>query len=390
MYTKVLPSISPNKIKYPYHFEITQKNIYSLEELYYHCYYYWKESIDDFIMGKLEDWIREELDLPSIANQIASTKEKNSKCITKQYIDFLGIIDYFSDKELYLLGKEIFRWEHKHEWEKAKDKGDLYIRRGEYEKAIEYYEKALQYTEDSRVLNNIGIAYMERKQYEKAYQYLFAAYTKTPQNIKILFNLSFVAQQQKEYKKAEEFLKEALSIKECGEGWYYYGQLQEKLENEEEAYLAYQRSITFSDSIEGFLALARWYRQRNQVDQALQVIEQLPSKHNWGYYIEKAKILEQQKKSEDGIQLLQEAFHTFTPHPQGFIMLSKLYRTTNQKDQASKIIQQALQLYPNNDAVKLEWARVQKKEGKIKNYQEILKDILFGWIQKYRNPLEKL
>ncbi|NLL70062.1 MAG: tetratricopeptide repeat protein [Epulopiscium sp.] len=390
MYTKVLLSLSPSQVRYPYRFEMTDKTIYSLEELYYHCYHYWKESLDDFLMGKIEEWIKEELHLPSIANQMAKIKEQGENQITKQYIEFLSLIEYFSDEELYVLSKEIFRWEHKHEWERAKDKGDLYIHKREYQKAIEYYQKALQYTEDVTVLNNVGIAYMEMGQYEKARQYLFAAYGKNSKNAKILLNLSQLAVQEKEYEKAEDYLKKALAVHESGQGWCYYGRLKEKMGQEEEAFEAYQRSITFPDSQDGYIALARWYQSKRDPDKALDILEQMPSKYHWDYYIEKAKILEMQHKEKEGIALLQKAFHTFTPHPQGFVHLSRFYRITHQMDQANKIIQQALQFYPDNKEIQLEWARVQKREGKIKNYQDTLKNILFGWIRNYRSESEDL
>ncbi|NMA83754.1 MAG: tetratricopeptide repeat protein [Epulopiscium sp.] len=390
MYTKVLPSISPTQIKQPYRFEMTGIIIYSIEELYYHCYHYWKESIDDFIMGRLEAWIRDALGLPFIANQIARIQEESQISITKQYMEFLSLIDYFQDKELYALSKKIFRWEHKHEWERAKDKGDLYMHRGEYTQAIVQYQKALEYTEDGKLLNNISMAYMQMGQYQKASQYLTAAYKKEPQNPKILINCALLAQQQKDYEQAENYLQSALTIEETGIGWFYYGSLKEQMGRKEEAYEGYQRSILFKDSQEGFLALARWHRKNGEPEKALEKLEQMPFTHHWDFYIEKANILETENKGAEAIIVLQKASQSLLPNPQGLTTLSRLYRTNNQVPQAKKIIEQAIQLYPENVEVQLEWSRVQKKEGKTKSYQQKLKKILFGWIQRYRQQSEEL
>ena len=79
--------------------------------------------------------------------------------------------------------------------------GALYYHQRNYEKAKEYYDKALE-SGDNRALRNLGILYIEQKEYEKAEEYFKKAIDTGDNNA--LNNLRILYTEQNEHTKLEE------------------------------------------------------------------------------------------------------------------------------------------------------------------------------------------
>lgn len=88
--------------------------------------------------------------------------------------------------------------------------GALYYNQGNYEKAKEYYNKALE-IKDYRALNNLGLLYKEQKNYEKAEEYFVKSLEIEDSNIRALNNLSILYKEQNENEKLEK-LKQKYKI----------------------------------------------------------------------------------------------------------------------------------------------------------------------------------
>lgn len=104
--------------------------------------------------------------------------------------------------------------------------GNIYIKLGQYDKAVSYYEKALAISRqekdrkaEGRALNNLGYICRRRRQYDKAAEYCKDALAicreaedKEGEGI-VLQNLGHIFYEQRQYDKAEENSKNALAIK---------------------------------------------------------------------------------------------------------------------------------------------------------------------------------
>lgn len=378
----VLLSVSPETVQKPYCFYMTQKKVYSLEELLYHCYFFWKQSIDDFLMGNLEQWIEEQLHLSHIASKITWIKNKE-KTITDQYMGFLDIIEYFTADELHSIQKEMFRWEHKDEWEKCREKGDYLLQQHKLKEALQWYEKGLQLEEDALLLNNTGVAYMKLGEYDIAYQYLQRALDKKMDDPRLLLNLIEVSLCKKKTKKAQEYLKLAQKTASAKDLYFYEGELHQASGNYKKAEESYKKAVELGDQYISIVKLAGLYTKQNQYEEAVKTLQQISLK-NPQYYIELAQIFYEWGRNEQAIKYAKEALEqdqTFIP---GWLFLARLFREKKDLPSALEAVEKARSLSPEMDGVQLEYARIQKAQGKAKDYQYTLKSILKKWIERYR------
>lgn len=383
--SSLILSVSPETVERPYYFYMTKIKVYSIEELYYHCYHYWKQSIDDFLMGKLEDWVRVELGLSHISGQIKRIKD-GQQSITEQYIGFLDLIDYFYESELDTLRKEIFKWENKAEWEKYKEKADYFMSLKKPEEAIKWYKKAIVFDENSKVYNNMGIACMHLGWYDDAAYFLTKANEKESNNLSILLNLTELYILKTDYEKAAEYLNEAAAMEDSKLIWFYYGELYNNQGSENEAVESYKRSIKKGDDYDSYIRLSRLYIGKRQYELAEDYLEQIPSKlRKEEYWLEYSNLYESWNKEELAIDYAQKSIEINKNYILAWVRLARLYRKKKKLEDASRAIQEALKINDEYEGAKLEQARIQKEQGKQKDYQGSLLELVKRWIHRYRH-----
>ncbi|WP_058485678.1 tetratricopeptide repeat protein [Defluviitalea phaphyphila] len=382
--SSLILSVSPEKVERPYYFYITKIKVYSLEELYYHCYHYWRESIDDFIMGKLEDWIKNELGLISISGQIVKIKDQYSS-ITDQYINFLKLIDYFYESELELLRKEIFKWENKAEWEKCKEKADYFMKQNKPEEALKWYKKAIVFDENEKIYNNMGVAFMRLGLYEDATYFFTKANEKKPNYIPILLNLVEVNMLRKNYEEAGRYLNQAAMIEDSKTIWYYYGELYNHKGMEEEAVESYKRAIDKGDDFKSYISLAKFYVRKKEYDKAKECLDKIPaSSRNEVFWLEYAKLYEILEKKNLIFEYIKKSIEKNPKYIYAWIALARFYRKDKNFEKAYEAIYKAFRIDDENDEAKLELAKIQKEEGNKKEYKFSIKQLIKKWIHRYR------
>ena len=382
--SSLILSVSPENVERPYCFDMTRVRVYSIEELYYHCYHYWKQSIDDFIMGKLEDWIRIELGLSHISGQIAKIKDEYSS-ITEQYIRFLGLIDYFYDSELESLRKEIYKWEHKAEWEKCKEKADYFMAQEKPEEAMKWYMKAIVFDENPKIYNNMGVASMHMGWYRDAAYYFQKAYQKEPNSIPILLNLTDVYILQKNFKEAGKYLSQAAQLDDSQVIWYYYGELYNSMGNQKKAIEAYLKAISKGDHFDSYIKLARIYVQEKDFETAQAYLEKIKtSQRNEIYWMEYSKLYEAWDKKDLALEAVQKSISKNKNYIYSWIALARFQRRNNCLEEAEKAISEALRIDAENEEAQIEAAKIQKELGKEKEYRQSLKELINKWVHRYR------
>mgnify|MGYP000860395927 CR=1 FL=1 len=382
--SSLILSVSPEIVERPYYFYMTKVRVYSIEELYYHCYHYWKQSIDDFLMGKLEDWIRVELGLSHISGQIAKIKDEFPS-ITEQYIRFLGLIDYFYDFELESLKKELYKWENKAEWEKCKEKADYFMAQDKPEEAMKWYKKAIVFEENAKVYNNMGVASMNMGWYEDASYYFQKAYQKEPQNIPILLNLADVYILKENFKEAGKYLTQAAKLDDSKIIWYYYGELYNSIGNKEKAIGSYLKAINKGDKFDSYIKLARIYTKEEEFEKAQDYLEKIqPSLRNEVYWMEYSNLYEAWGKKDLALEAVQNSIARNKNYIYSWIALARFHRRNKNLEEAQKAINEALRIDAENEEAKIEEAKTQKEQGKEKEYRLSLKGLINKWIHRYR------
>lgn len=167
----------------PYHFRLTDTNVYSMEEV---CYYIWhniymiQEEVFDreFVM-----WIGKELHMEETSHKLACLIQdhKNLKDIV---VTICCSCDYYDEEEINALIRLMDEIEQMPVYARKKHKGDTYLACHSYEKALEEYEKVFESDEIlhaekeayGSIFHNMGVAYSNLAEFRKAAEYFLKAY----------------------------------------------------------------------------------------------------------------------------------------------------------------------------------------------------------------------
>ena len=167
----------------PYHFRLTDTNVYSMEEV---CYYIWhniymiQEEVFDreFVM-----WIEKELHMEETSHKLACLIQdhKNLKDIV---VTICCSCDYYDEEEINALIPLMDEIEQMPAYARKKHKGDTYLACHSYEKALEEYEKVFESDEIlhaekeayGSIFHNMGVAYSNLAEFRKAAEYFLKAY----------------------------------------------------------------------------------------------------------------------------------------------------------------------------------------------------------------------
>ena len=167
----------------PYHFRLTDTNVYSMEEV---CYYIWhniymiQEEVFDreFVM-----WIEKELHMEETSHKLACLIQdhKNLKDIV---VTICCSCDYYDEEEINALIRLMDEIELMPAYARKKHKGDTYLACHSYEKALEEYEKVFESDEVlhaekeayGSIFHNMGVAYSNLAEFRKAAEYFLKAY----------------------------------------------------------------------------------------------------------------------------------------------------------------------------------------------------------------------
>lgn len=169
----------------PYHFRMTDTNVYSIEEVCYyirHNIYMMQEEIFDreFVI-----WIRNELHMTETADKLENLilDQKNLKDIV---VTVCCSCDYYEESEINELIRIMDEIDKMPMYARKKHKGDNYLACKSYEKAIEEYEKVFESDEILQeeaeaygdIFHNMGVAYGNLAEFRKAADYFMKAYEK--------------------------------------------------------------------------------------------------------------------------------------------------------------------------------------------------------------------
>jgi tetratricopeptide (TPR) repeat protein len=133
---------------------------------------------------------------------------------------------------------------------------------GDAEKELEYFLKALEQEETAYALLSVGEAYMKKNNYEKAEEYFQRSLNKTDDNNvaeQSRFKLGEIYMERKEYLKAEEQYLEILAInKKSANAHFYLGEVYDKLNDKVKARAEWRETLKIDPTHYG--AKLRYYK----------------------------------------------------------------------------------------------------------------------------------
>jgi tetratricopeptide (TPR) repeat protein len=362
--------------KIPYTFKITNIKVYSFEEAVYHTYHYWKQSIDDFDSDEFITWIYEELNLYHVYKKVKEIKKIGH--FNDRIIKFLTLTDYLNDNEIEAIAIDIKKWNKRLEWEKLKERADYLITNNEYRSAIEVYKKALGYGENTSILNNIGVSFMYIEDYKQAEMYFKKALTLASENnnMEIIYNLAEANIHNLNFKSADKLI-EILKIKGEYNDFLSYlcGELEFKKGNIRESIVHYQEAYNIEKDLFYLYCLCEVYMNLRQFSKATHLLESVDLKDK-NVYIRLSEVYRAAGDKVSAIKCIKEAIKNYDADCSLMLVLARYYREDYNLKESLEAITIAIKFDPIDKNAKLELAKIKKAMGSIKDYQQILKDIL--------------
>jgi len=382
MPAEILYCISQSEIKTPYTFHLTNIKVYSFEEALYHSYNYWIESFEDFISDEFIEWVRDVLGEKYLASKISNLKTIESS--SDRLLAFLSLTDYYDRAQLAALRVELKEWEHRLEWERLKDMGDYLFKKGDAEKAFIYYKKALSYGDNIKVLNNAGICLMHTQNFAEAAAFLKRAYEIDKENFSVLINYAESLILSGNFEKAFVYLNKAGRISDNSIVNFLYGRLCFESNNPSEAINYYKMAAEAEYKPEYYYSLSKAYVKLRKYKEALDVLENIKEK-DADFYINQANIHAVFTDYGAAVKSLEKAIvFGNKDNCELWVLLAKYHRHNYELTKASGAITKALNLDKNNKRALLEHAKIKKAQGKTRDYQLVLGDILSAFKKDYR------
>ena len=395
---ELLLCLSQQENTHPYRFSGTGIQVYTFEEVLYHIYHNWKQSVDDITSPGLITWVHETLGLSRIAAKMKDIARMDS--FTELVQAFLRITPYFDESEIIELIPQLKRWEQRLEWETYKERADDLMNRGEPSKAISLYRRALGYDENIQILNNLGIAYMQLEAYEDALEYFERAIGLEENNWELYMHYGEALILAGNLDEASKILDGVLA-KLAPESakpdiLYLRGELALKHGKMSDAIKYFEGAIAASKAVASTMEtatenqyvfrLADVYVKRRQIEKALDVLAEFaPDKeNNLAALIKSAELHSMSDNLPAAIAAINKGIAIKPSHVELWVRLAQYHRLNYNLENANEAISKALVLDPSNERARLESARIQKGMGRTKSYQELLKGILREFKGRYR------
>ena len=166
----------------PYFIKESSINIYAIEEL---CYYLYNNAYmvtDDFFCNELVDYVKNELELPSLAQKIKYGIDHKAE-LSIMVMDVLSSNEYYSSDDRERIENTLKALGSKSKCERMKARADMLLERGKIVSAANAYKEILNVKDENyssefiaAIWNNIGITYTRQFLFKDACKCFKTAY----------------------------------------------------------------------------------------------------------------------------------------------------------------------------------------------------------------------
>ncbi|MES2810938.1 MAG: tetratricopeptide repeat protein [Bacteroidota bacterium] len=219
-------------------------------------------------------------------------------------------------------------------------KANIYSKRDNHEKAVEFLKIALKYTDDyADVHNLIGMEYLFMDELELAKENFIKCLEEEPEEQSSLYNVIYCFEFLEQYDEAIAFLTEYIDKNPYSEiAWHQLGRLNYSIKKYEEAYTAFDYATLIDD-------------------------------YFMGAFMEKAKSLERLGRFEEAIENYNETIRLEDPTSYALLRIGKCYEKLGNEVDALKFYNQTMHEDPLLDKG---WIAITDLYFKKKNYQKAL------------------
>ena len=368
----------------PYLFQTTGIRVYTFEEVLYHVFHHWRESVDEFLCDKMLAWVT------GLGHSYVAMRMKELRGVTQfsdKIMGFLRLAEYFDAEEIESLRPALEKWELRLEWEQLKERADFFAQKKEPEKAVELYKRALEYEENAAILNNLGVQLMTLHDTREALNVLTRALSAAPRNFDILLHYIEAAILNASFDRASRAIERAQETDPAHPDVAYLIGLMAFWQKDYATALMYFEKAAAADKTVPFYAfkIADIHLNTRRFEKALEALQKTTTR-DAAYYAKEAEIYTAWGDVPQAIKSMTLACAK-EPDAVNYARQAALHRQNYDINRAESTIARAMKLSPENNIVRLENARIKKGLGKTKEYQDGLNEVLAGFREKYREGL---
>ena len=383
--------VSQQKNNIAYVFSQTGQRVFSIEEAQYYVFHNWRLVSDDFLCDSFVAWVAG-IGLSFFSSKIKEISRQPS--FSLRILGFLGLTEYFGDDELNFLKSRLEKWEARQDYEKLKERADYFTATGEPIKAIPLYKQAIALEESEYLLNNLGVAQMQVQNFSDAVESFKRAISLSPSNFDVLLGLIESLIRSGNVKEAGTELQKLIGSNANTKSIADISYLQGLLAWNEKRHLD---CLTFlkeacklnPESVFFVMEVASKLTAMRQFESAINFLESSQIK-DYAYYAAKADVYKAAKDFPKAIKAVKKAIQQAGgKNTTLYTKLASFYRQDYNLPQAESSIQIALEADPGNELAKLELARIKKAQGRIRDYQSELNDVLGEFKKRYRENFNK-
>jgi len=281
------------------------------------------------------------------------------------------------------------QWERRQAWEKLAEQGNYWSARGDGRKAYSLYAKSLALMDvpSTALLNNCGVAAMNVADYEAAAAHFTRALRLSPDNADLRFNLIEALLHTGDIDAAQSHIEEAaVHSPEHHELYYFQGEVHFHRKNYFDAIKLYEKALDCNYDPDYIFRLCDCYMRVRLYDKALATIETVRD-HDVTFLRKQASLYATAHNIPLAIKSLEKAivFGDGKLDAELWTQKAEYHRLDYDLLKAAAAIGRALSISPGNQAALLEQARIRKAQGRTKDYQNILQQILTTLKSNYRD-----
>lgn len=376
---------SSRKDAKPYIFEESTQPVYSYEGFVYYCISHVNEGIKALQTESLITWLQEELKLQDWTKKLRMIKDTDTK-INEQFLDFISEHRFVSENRLLQVKEKIANWQDEPLHMELKRLGDEAFRLGKYSRAIKYYERSYNISEQSDVMNNIGASYMKLHFYDSAERAFLMALKKSDA-VGLQLNYMRLLKVKRKYGEALEYIKSCIIKSPNPEFYQEEGILYSILGDLEAAFEAYMKAYELDHCEKRWFSVLEASLESQGTQSILLHLEQQKPTKQAQYFLLRAKIYMKDEQIDQAIEILDQAIVNGIEDKEVYLKLIQLYRVKRQIIKAIEIITKGLKVHPVDDEFIYEMALVAKMAGNQQDYFNKIDEILRLWKKSLRNSL---
>lgn len=368
----VYSSISPAEISHPYIGPLSGQKIYSFEGLCYYMQQNWFEAIACIESEHLTKFLRNQLKLGHIADQLQEMDQKWS------YLDKLNTL--FVHCPLLTVDKAFIdgvnSWENTSEIDRLKALGDGYYNNNQLTKALVYYREALVLSDSHfKILNNIALVYFGLRDYALAERYFLKA-IKQVSNEEIVLNLVQLYKQQGRFDAAYELIYSIDQVHNSARLLYEVGEINLKRREFGQALMTFLKSYALDQKLETYIKVIETRIESRDLKQALEDTERIKHNDYILYGLLKARIYEKNSDIDKAIEVLENILSKEEEDVRLYKELVRLYRLDRQIIKAIQGISWLVEHSALDIGVRYEMALIAKEAGRYGEFYEKIDELI--------------